>query len=235
MTAALMLLAWGCGGDDGGGGASCGPGTVLVGDLCVPDESGGGGGGGGGPVAMADAGPSDPGGGGGDPGGGGGGGGGGGETTDAGFGTEPPGGGGGFPGSYGCDMAAGECDTWESEIADGLRARQAAAGCGTELAEDERVDRVAERHAEHQATVDRLDATSPDGNLFEQIAAEGVRYTDGAAAFSVTRLGSEDVLTRWDANPDVAPLLTRCGYMIGVGVHTSETRASYVTLLMAKL
>jgi hypothetical protein len=234
LAATMVLLAWGCGGD--GDGVSCGPGTVRVGDTCVADESGGG------STMGGDASVGDPGGGGGSggaPPGGGGSGGGGSTVADAGgFSTEPPvdgGGGGGFAGPAGCDSAAGECDTWETGILDGLRTRQAAAGCADMLVEDARVDAVAERHATHQATVDRLDSSSPDGDLFMQVADEGVRFMDAAAAFSVTRLGAEDVLSRWDANPSVAPLLRRCGYMTGVGFETGASGASYATLLMVKL
>ena len=232
LAATLALLAWGCGGD--GDGVSCGPGTVRVGDTCVADSSSGGGG----SMMDGDASVGDPGGGGGGgPPGGGGSGGGGSTAPDAGgFSTEPPvDGGGGFAGPAGCDAAGGECDAWETGILDGLRTRQAAAGCADMLVEEPRVDTVAERHATHQATVDRLDSSSPDGDLFMQVADEGVRFMDAAAAFSATRLGAEDVLTRWDANPSVAPLLRRCGYMTGVGVETGASGVSYVSLLMVKL
>lgn len=236
VFAIAALLLWGCGSE--GDGVSCGPGTVRVGDTCVADSTGGGGSMTGGDASVGDPG----GGGGGGPGGGGpsGGGGGGGSTVaDAGgFSTEPPvdgGGGGGFAGPMGCDSASGECDEWANGILAGLRTRQSDAGCTDMLVEDERVDVVAERHASYQASVDRLDSSSPDGDLFMQVADEGVRFMDAAAAFSVTRLGAEDVLTRWDANPSVAPLLRRCGYMTGVGVETGASGATYVSLLMVKL
>ena len=229
--ATVVVLGTGCGGDE----VTCGEGTVRMGGSCVAiddDDRGG-------TSLTADGGttttPGDGSGGGGSGGGSGGGGG----STDAdagaGFGTEPPGDGGTFAGPPGCDEAGGECDEWEEGILAGLRARQSSASCGSDLVEDERVDVVAERHAAYQASVDRLDTSSPDGNLFEQIADEGVRFRDAAAMFSVTRLGAEDVLERWDANPDVAPLMERCGYMTGVGVTTSESGASYVTVLMVNL
>lgn len=222
-----LLATSGCGGEDM---VSCGPGTVRVGDTCVSDGDDGTGG-----TVMADAGPT---GGGSTPGGGtsdgtGGGGGGDGTTTaDAGFGTTPPGDDGDYDGPPGCDEATGECAEWDTALLDGLRSRQMAAGCTEELVPLDGVDVVAQRHAEYQASVDRLDPSSPDGNLFEQIADEGVRFMDGAAMFSVTRSGAEDVLTRWDANPDVAPLMTRCGYATGVGVSTGASGATYVTVLM---
>jgi len=225
-----VVVGSGCGGEE----VTCGDGTVRMGSSCVAldDDPG--------TTHTADGGTTTTPGGGSDGSGGGGTGGGGtggGSDADAGagFGTEPPGDGGTFAGPPGCDEAGGECDEWEEGILAGLRARQSSASCGMELVEDERVDVVAERHAAHQASVDMLDTSSPDGNLFEQIADEGVRFRDAAAMFSVTRLGAEDVLERWDMNPDVSPLMERCGYMTGVGVTTSESGASYVTVLMVRL
>lgn len=242
VLAAVLVAAVGsgCGGDE----VTCGDGTVRVGDSCLAIDDGSG------TTPMADGGTvTTPGGGGTGSGGGGTGSGGGGTGSGgggtgsgggdadggAGFGTSPPGDGGTFAGPPGCDMASGECDEWEQDILAGLRERQAAAGCSAELVDDPRVDAVAERHAQHQADVDMLDSSSPDGNLFDQIADEGVRFRLAAAMFSVTRLGADDVLERWDDNPDVDPLMDRCGYMTGVGIATSETEASYVTVLMVKL
>lgn len=222
-----LLATSGCGGEDM---VSCGEGTVRVGDTCVSDGEDGTGG-----TVMADAGPAGGGGGAADDGTSGGTGGGGGDgttTADAGFGTTPPGGDGDYDGPPGCDDTTDECAEWDAALLDGLRSRQMAAGCSEELVPHDGVDVVAQRHAEYQASVDRLDPSSPDGNLFDQVADEGVRFMDAAAMFSVTRSGAEDVLTRWERNPDVAPLLTRCGYATGVGVSTSDSGATFVSVLM---
>ncbi len=231
---AALVLVGGCGNE-----VSCGPGTVKIGSSCVAEDGPGPGttsfGDGG--ASGGDDGTTTGGGGGGGTTTGGGGGGGGGADGDAGpaFGTEPPVDGGSFGGPPGCDEAGGECDEWEDGIAEAFRARQEAAGCSAELVLDERVDRVAERHAQHQADVDRLDSSSPDGNLFEQIVDEGVRFMNAGALFSVTRLGAEDVVDRWATDPEKVGIMDRCGYMTGIGVRTSETGASYVTILIVKL
>ena len=211
-------------------GTECGAGTHQVGDTCIGDAEGGGGGTPA-PMTPADAGPADP--GPGDPGPPPGGGGSGDADAGSGFSTTPPGGGGG-PAPPGCDEATGECDEWEAAISAGVAARQAAAGCTRTLVEDARVDGVAERHARHQADIDAIDPTSPDGNLFDQVTDAGVRFRDVAALFSVTRDGAEEVLDRWAANPDTAVILGRCDELVGVGVASSATEASYVTVILAR-
>jgi len=218
----VVFAAWqlgGCGQD-----IICGPGTHRIGDVCLADD---------GTTPPHDAGtttPPPP------------------PLGDGGTTTPPPppGDGGGWSTSPpvdgstsaappGCDDGAGECAMWAREIFDALAARQAAAGCRTPPAMDARVTGIADRHAHYQASVDRLDASSPDGNLFRQISDAGVHYSDAAALFSVTRHGSADVMDRWAADTGTAPYLTLCGYIVGVGVATSSSGASYVSVLMAKL
>jgi len=233
-AAALLLLLTGCNSE-----MVCGPGTVQVGNACIVDDSTGGGGGtdgtGGGDSDAGTGGPADM---MADASGGGGGGGGGGGTGGGDYSPDPPGGGGGGGGGGGdggCDAASGECDAWEEAIAAGLVDRQMAAGCGRAMEHEERIDGVAERHADHQASVDMLTSDSPDGNLFDQVGDAGLEFRDVAALFSVTYDSPEDVLTRWDANADAADILTRCDHVIGVGVATGESGDSYVTVLLARL
>lgn len=224
LVASIALALAGCGDSTE---VTCGPGTVASGDTCIPTGASGPGTGGGTPTGGTGGTPT---------------GGGGGSTTpydggapgsDSGYSTSPPGSTGTRP-PPGCDVAAGECTTWANELVAGLSARQTAAGCAMPSTVDPRIAGVAQRHAEYQASVDRIDASSPDGPLFDQIVAAGVRFGDAAALFSQTRSGAEDVLDRWAANPDAAVHLARCGDLIGVGVSTSADGDSYVTLLMAR-
>ncbi len=236
--AALLLLLAGC------TETVCGPGTVKVGHACVADESGTSDDGTGSlPPMTDDAGTgmdedpiasggdgTDDGTGGTDDGSGG---------TDTGgddFSTDPPGGSDGSgDGRTGCDATAGECDLWEEAIAAGLVERQMAAGCDHAMTHDDRLDTIAEAHADYQASVEMITTDSPDGPLFDQVADAGVDFRDVASLFSVSVDGPEDILSRWDASDRAAPILSRCDDVIGVGVSTSEGGDSFVTVLMAEL
>jgi uncharacterized protein YkwD len=134
----------------------------------------------------------------------------------------------------GCDAATDECDAWEDAIAIALVEAQMAAGCSRAMVNDDRIDTIAENHAAHQAAIDMLTSESPDGSLFTQVGDAGVEFRDVAALFSVTVDGPEDVMRRWAAGSDTAPMLGRCDSAMGVGVATGESGDSYVTVLMAR-
>jgi hypothetical protein len=228
-VAMLALSLAGCGDDGGTGGGggdplACGPGTVRMGSLCVAADPGGGdpgggdpGGGdpgGGDPMMHSDGGPPPP-------------------EGDAGpdFSPYPPGGG-PATGEPGCDETMGECTTWSADLVAALNASRPA-GCGRMLEVEPRIAEVALRHATHQASLDRVTADSPDGNLFEQVTAAGVYFMDGAVLFASTRLGAADAIMRWSARPDTSTHLGRCDRWVGVGFATGASGASYVTVLFA--
>jgi hypothetical protein len=180
----------------------CGPGTMRVGDQCLPidpsydagsndDDAG--------TMFEADAGtpPAD---------------------YDAGSGWTT-----GGPSNPGCDEAAGECDAWEAELLSMLRA-----GCA--VADDPGAAAVADVQTAHSAQVDRIMTDSPAGTVFEQLNARDIEYREAAALFSVTRTGAADVMERW-RNGDSAPMLARCYTHVGVSFHTSASGASYTTVV----
>lgn len=134
---------------------------------------------------------------------------------------EPPG---TPPIAPGCDGASDECDAWAATLVGALP------GCA--LAIDPGAQAIAERHAQHQADLDRLTSASPDGSLFDQLRAGSVRFRDAGAAFSVTRQGPADVLARWSENEATAAILERCWTHAGAAFRTSDTGASYVTLVV---
>ncbi len=134
---------------------------------------------------------------------------------------EPPG---APPAAQGCDEASGECERWAAQLVGSL------AGCAPAI--DPAAQAIAARHAQHQADLDRMTSESPDGSLFDQLRAAGVSFRDAGAAFSVTREGPTDVLARWSASPGTRPILDRCWTHAGAAFRTSETGASYVTLVL---
>jgi hypothetical protein len=223
----LLFVLVACGGDDGGTGSPddglrCGPGTVRRGDVCVPAPTGGdpmGGdpmGGdpmGGDPMTHSDAGAMMP-------------------ASDAGPGFSPYPPGMGMTGEPGCDEAMGECSTWAADLVSLLNASRPS-GCARMLESEPRIAMVALRHATHQASLDRVTAESPDGNLFEQITAAGVPLATGASLFASTRSGAADALMRWTARPETAMHLGRCDQWVGIGFATGASGASYVTVLFA--
>lgn len=136
-------------------------------------------------------------------------------------GTPPP--------DPGCDAARGECDAWEAEL---VRQIEAARSCSTPLTIDGAAQAIAQRQADYQAEVDRLTSASPDGSsLFDQLRAAGSSFHDAGAVFSVTRQGPSDVLARWRANAETAPIVAGCWTHAGAAFSTSTTGASYVTVL----
>lgn len=198
---------------------SCGPGTVLMGDQCVAQSS----------------------------------------TSDAGTMSPPPGTDGGTPmmdpppppgtdagaewsdtppvmgppPEPGCDMATGECAAWADELVT-LLAAHPGRGCGDAITRPDGMQAVADRHAQHQADVDMLDSTSPDGDLFRQVRDAGVRYMNAGALFSVGRLGAEDVMDRWADGDGTRDVLDQCWTMAGVSFATGESGWSYATVLLAR-
>lgn len=209
----LLLLGVGC---DGGGSVSCGPGTVQMGDQCVAVPPGTDAGPPSTPPPMSDAGPATmpP------------------PDTDAGpdgWSTLPPGTG----APPGCDEAAGECDAWEQEL-HALIEGHAGRGCAAPLAIDPAAQAVADAHAAHQASLDMITASSPDGDLFGQMRAMGAEFMYAGALFSVTREGASDVMSRWVMSPERRAVLDQCWTIGGVAVATSETGASYVTVVLGR-
>lgn len=142
-----------------------------------------------------------------------------------GWSLEPPG---SPPPEPGCDASSGECDAWAAEL---VRLLDAARSCETSLAIDDAAERVAQRQADYQASIDRLTGASPDGDLFDQLRADGVTFSDAGAMFSTTREGPSDVVARWQANPNTAPLVARCWTHVGAAFSTSASGASYATVL----
>lgn len=199
----------------------CGPGTVLAGNQCVADP--------GGSMGMmmpppsssgTDAGtpsppPPPP------------------PATDAGdsWSTTPPSM--GRPPSPGCSMSTGECEEWADTLA-ALVAAHPGRGCPAAMERPDGIQGVAERHALHQASVDRLDSTSPDGDLFRQVRSSGVRFMYAGALFSVGRLGAEDVMDRWTDRAETREVLGQCWTMMGVSFATADSGWSYATLLLAR-
>ena len=198
---------------------SCGPGTVQSGDQCVADP--------GTTMMMMDPPMSDP--------------------TDAGtsmpppppppdtdagdsWSTTPPG---APPGAPGCDMATGECEEWADELVE-LLATHSGRGCGAEVTRPEGMQSIADRHALHQAGIDMLDSSSPDGDLFEQVRAGGVHFMFAGALFSVGRTGAADIMGRWADGSDTAAVLDQCWTMAGVSFATGESGWSYATVLLAR-
>lgn len=192
---------------------SCGPGTVLMDDVCVAVPPGTDAGP---PPPMTDAGPpSTP------P-----------PATDAGpegWSTLPP----GTSAPPGCDEASGECDAWEAELANLLGAHPGR-GCTTPFTIDSGAQGIAEAHAAHQAGLDMLTAASPSGDLFGQMRAAGVEFRYAGALFSVTRDGAADVMGRWAESGDRREVLDQCWTVGGVAIATSETGASYVTVVLGR-
>jgi uncharacterized protein YkwD len=109
------------------------------------------------------------------------------------------------------------------------------AGCGHPPTVDARLAAIARSQADAMAGADRLDAPDPAGDLFTQMDRAGVAYRDAGALFSSTRRGPEDVMTRWQSRMDTAAILRRCDSIVGAGVSTSATGASYVTVVLALL
>lgn len=199
---------------------SCGPGTVLQGDQCVADSTG----------MMMDPPPS---------------------GTDAGTPSmmdpppppPPPGDAGdgwsdtppmmGRPPTPGCDMATEECAEWADALAALLEAH-AGRGCATPIERPAGMQAVAERHALHQAEIDMLDATSPDGDLFAQVEEAGVRFMNAGALFSVGRFGADDTMERWADRAATREVLDQCWTMAGVSYATGESGWSYATVLLAR-
>ncbi|MGE0790893.1 MAG: CAP domain-containing protein [Sandaracinaceae bacterium] len=204
----IMLASAGCQTPN----VTCGSGTVLVGDTCVPEA-----------MANADAGPplpppppymdagAPP------------------PGVDAGEGwsTIPP----GTP--PGCDEASGECDAWEAQLL-ALLEGHPGRGCSTPIAIDPATQAVSDAHAAHQASIDMITATSPSGDLFAQMRAGGAEFMVGGALFSVSRAGAEDIMARWASSPDRAAVLDQCWTIAGVSIATSETGASYTTVLLGR-
>lgn len=133
----------------------------------------------------------------------------------------------------GCDAAAGECAEWTGALMELVRARRTACG-GAALAEDPRVVAIAARHAAYQASIDRIDPTSPDGSLFAQVTASGIRFDNVAVVFASTREGADDVMARWLARADAATYFNTCWGMAGASFATSSTGQSFVTLLFVQ-
>ncbi len=201
---------------------SCGPGTVQMGDQCVADPGSSG------MMGMMMNPP---------PGG-----------TDAGTPPPPPppppGSGArpewsdtppvmGPPPEPGCDMASGECAAWADELVS-LLAAYSGRRCADEITRPDGMQAVADRHAMHQASVDRLDSSSPDGDLFRQIRDSGVRFMNAGALFSVGRLGAEDVMDRWADGEGTRDVLGQCWTMAGVSFATADSGWSYATVLLAR-
>lgn len=111
-----------------------------------------------------------------------------------------------------------------------VRAQRTACGAAP-LVEDGRVVAIASRHAAYQASVDHIDSSSPDGPLFDQVTASGIRFSDVAVLFASTRDGPADVMARWSARADSAGYFGRCWGFAGAGFSTSATGQSFVTLL----
>lgn len=214
----VALATWGCTPPPE---VSCGPGTVLQGDQCVADSTG----------MMMDPPPS---------------------GTDAGTPSmmdppppPPPRGDAGAdwsdtppmmgpPPSPGCDVASGECAEWADELL-ALLGAHPGRGCSEALARSDGMQAVADRHALHQADVDMLDSTSPDGDLFRQVRDEGVRFMNAGALFSVGRLGAADVMDRWaEGGSGTREVLNQCWTMAGVSFSTGESGWSYATVLLAR-
>lgn len=196
---------------------SCGPGTVQSGDQCVADP--------GTTMMMMDP-PSPP------------------SMMDPPPPMDPPpgtDGGPGWgttdpmapPGEPGCDAAEGECGEWADELV-AMLAANPGRGCEAPLTRPEGMQTIAQRHAAHQASIDMLDASSPDGNLFEQIRDSGVTFMFGGALFSVGRTGAGDVMGRWADGSDTAAVLDQCWTMTGVSFATGESGWSYATVLLAR-
>jgi len=208
LGASLLLVA-AC---DSPGGVVCGPGTVQVGSQCV---AGGGDGMG---MMMNDPPPPPPMGG-----------------ADAGpdFRSTPPGPM-GAPPEPGCDTAMGDdCAAWADALA-ALIGSHEGRGCGDELTRPSELQGIAERHAQHQASVDMLDPTSPDGDLFRQIRDADVVFMNAGALFSVGNYGAEDVMDRWLDGSDTAGVLGQCWTMAGVSFATGESGWSYATVILAR-
>jgi len=228
LGASLLLTAAAC---DSPGSVVCGPGTVQVGSQCVaggPDGMG---------MMMNDPPPTPPPSGGTDAGPGGGtmdppppmGG------ADAGpdFRSTPPGPM-GRPPSPGCDTSDGDdCAAWADALA-ALIASHEGRGCGDDLTRPSELQGIAERHAQHQASVDMLDPTSPDGDLFRQIRDADVVFMNAGALFSVGNYGAEDVMDRWLDGADTTDVLDQCWTMAGVGFATGESGWSYATVILAR-
>lgn len=227
LAAAMLLVAaaglCGCGGDD----MICGPGTIEIGNVCIAEDDGDGP-----PPSMpppgTDAGPPA-----GEEG----------DSTPPRPGTDttppppaeeddtPPRPGTGTRG--GCSMEDGECAEWARTIATAVSDAQVANGCSRDLIYDDRINSVAQRHAEHQASVDMLTAESPDGSLFDQMTGAGVAWTDVGALFGGVRTMPESLVARWAAGEDTNEVLQRCDTHIGVGAATGESPVTYVTVLLA--
>lgn len=184
----------------------CGPGTMRVGDQCVPADPGYDAGM---PEEGDDAGTGYEGDAGMPP-----------EGYDAGDEWNT-----GGPSNPGCDEGAGECDAWEAELLAALRASCAA------MAADPGVGAVADQQTQYQADIDRITATSPRGTVFDQLEARDIAYTEAAVLFSVTRTGAADVLARWRSSADSSAMLSRCYDDVGVAFHTSASGASYTTVV----
>ncbi|MCA9490620.1 MAG: hypothetical protein KC621_11900 [Myxococcales bacterium] len=216
---AVLGLAAGCNPPE----VSCGAGTVLMGDQCVasnPDSMG----------MMMDPPPS---------------------GSDAGTSTmdpppppPPPPGTDGGPGwsttdpmappiEPGCDMATGECEAWADTLVE-LLAAHPGRGCSEAVTRPEGLQAVAERHALHQADIDMLDSTSPDGDLFRQVRDAGVHFMNAGALFSVGNQGAADVMGRWADRGATSMVLDQCWTMAGVSFATGESGWSYATVLLAR-
>ena len=136
------------------------------------------------------------------------------------------------PRTEGCDATAGECERWAAAIAMRVGEQQIANGCDAAPTLDDRISAVAQRHAQYQASIDRLDASSPDGPLFEQVHDAGVTFMTAASLFSMTLRGPADVVNRWANRADTNVMLMRCDAAMGIGVATSAGGSTYVTVLL---
>jgi len=130
-------------------------------------------------------------------------------------------------------MASGECSEWADTLV-ALIASHPERACGEALTRPDGLQGIADRHALHQAGVDMLDPTSPDGDLFQQIRASGVTFMNAGALFSVGRSGADDVFARWAAGEDTGAVLSPCWTMAGVSFATADSGWSYATVLLAR-
>lgn len=130
-------------------------------------------------------------------------------------------------------MATGECAEWATALA-ALIAAHPGRGCASPVTRSAGIQGVADRHAAYQASVDMLDASSPDGDLFAQVRSSGETFMFAGALFSVGRMGAADVMGRWADGSDTAAVLNQCWTKAGISFATGASGWSYATVLLAR-
>lgn len=125
------------------------------------------------------------------------------------------------------------CAAWSMELATLINNHRATMGLcgGTPYTWHDGLATTALRNSQAMATSDSLTGIPM---LFEAAMMDsGLTAYDGGAAFSGTRLGPMDVLTRWLTNADIAGYFANCNLThIGAGFATGASTVSYGTIIL---